>query len=806
MKKLGVIFVLLDVNKIKEAFVSLNFNNAEPIAILIDNGGNGKRISINGTEIQIFSFAHIKDILNVGKNLIWLICGYARAVSDIYKVKKFLLSCGVPEDNIVNFELSLHLTSTWVANVRYIEKNPIDYFATGISYYEKGLNLNAFPKILHGINLCGSNQDLRQGYLTARYVFEHVRPRSIKFVLIALTPYSFRYDNIEAFSICPRNLQYIWALQNSKDDSLHGQLLQFLVSDAIKEFTLNVTDKDADLNLDTIKNSMPKEFSAKDLINWEDELKNLTKTLYPKTVKKNLKILEDYIKLCMKNGARPIGIMFPFAPMMHDNYNQELLSSFRHKIKQFQRKYIFEFIDLFDLNLDYSCFYDMAHLNLKGSMIASSVLSTVLHQKGILPFEGLSQMPYSFFDNLSYVLPKEQYNNLMDKLFTLTIEKIRKQKKIKIGFCLDNSAMWCGDELYNYFANNPTYEVTVFLCANTLDKKIQKVMEDFHHGVESFKSRNIKVIGISDNDAVIPKQDILIYLRQPSPNYYPFCLTIDALTPETLMAYIPYGFHVSGWDNYNVPIMHCAWRIFFETEFNLQDHVKKCITGMLRGYYSGYPRLDIFLGKGNALNFDWKMAQPNSKKIIYAPHWSINSGVLYATFQYNYKFMYEYAKAHPEISWVFKPHPHLFRSAIESGLFSSEKAFEDYLNQWDSLPNAKVVTGAYYHSIFATSDGMIQDSGSFIGEYQFTHKPMIFLTRNTQKFNDLFRDLMKVLYLVDGKDFNGISKLISEVFIKGNDELFDDRINFFSKYLDYKKINGMSASEYIFKNINKEIE
>ena len=61
-------------------------------------------------------------------------------IGDIYKTKKFLKSNGVQEDNIVNFEIIPSMNQYWIANVRYATKNPIDYFATGISaymYFEK---------------------------------------------------------------------------------------------------------------------------------------------------------------------------------------------------------------------------------------------------------------------------------------------------------------------------------------------------------------------------------------------------------------------------------------------------------------------------------------------------------------------------------------------------------------------------------------------------------------------------------------------------------------------------------------------
>ena len=64
---------------------------------------------------------------------------------------------------------------------------------------------------------------------------------------------------------------------------------------------------------------------------------------------------------------------------------------------------------------------------------------------------------------------------------------------------------------------------------------------------------------------------------------------------------------------------------------------------------------------------------------------------------------------------------------------------------------------------------------------------------------------MKVLYRVDGRNLDGIAALMQKVFIDGNDEMFDARRKFFDKYMDYEKINGMSASEFIFKRIDHEI-
>ena len=83
---------------------------------------------------------------------------------------------------------------------------------------------------------------------------------------------------------------------------------------------------------------------------------------------------------------------------------------------------------------------------------------------------------------------------------------------------------------------------------------------------------------------------------------------------------------------------------------------------------------------------------------------------------------------------------------------------------------------------------------------------MIYLTRDSQKFNNFGNELIKYLYLVDGRNFNGILALIQKVFIDGKDEMFESRMKFFDKYCNYQKENGMLASEFIFKTISKEFQ
>ena len=803
MKKINVVIVALSEKSLGQALNNLNADNANLVAVVIENG-NGKFLNFGAATIPCFSLTIIREIFNEGKNFLWLICGEGNYPGEIYETRKFLMDNGVPKANIVNFEMSL--SSEWIANLRHVEKFGTEFFATGTSYTEVGFNMRYIPHG-DGVNLASSNQDLRQSYLTAKYVFEHVKPGTIKFVLIGLAPYSLCYDNAEDFSGYPHNLQYMFAL-NVPAQNNYDRLLKILVSDKVKNNFVNTGADRADLNFDDLKNSTNTELTVKAIATRETESEGLTKKLFPAAVEKNFQILQNYIQLCLKNGAKPIGIVFPFAPIIRKNYDEELLKLFRMSIQQLSDIYDFQCFDMFDLTVSYDCFYDMTHLNMHGAAVVNSLIGLRLYEKNLVKLEDFCDMNYAYFGLMTYLVSKEIYNSFMDKIFEVSVQKIRRKEKIKVAFVTDDAAMWSGDKLYNYFANDDRFEPTIFLCLRFDKREYTTLQKDLQFGIEQFKSRGLNVVGVSDPDAVMPAQDVIFYLR-PYMNHFPKAFRLENLTPKTLATYIPYSFTVArDYFEYHSPIYYLPWKIFFSSPMNLKLIDGLCKVGVPRGIYSGYPRLDTIFEDKDKFKFNWKMTRPYAKKIIYAPHWSIKGtqGIVFSTFQWNYKFIYEFAKAHPEISWIFKPHPTLLFSAIESGVFPSAEAFEEYMQAWNDLPNAQVYTGGYYHEIFATSDGMIHDCGSFIAEYQYANKPMIYMTRNTQEFNELAKGILNASYTIDGRDLQGIAALMEKIFIAGEDPKRAEREKFFDENLNYYKQNGMSASEFIYREISRSLK
>ncbi len=527
--------------------------------------------------------------------------------------------------------------------------------------------------------------------------------------------------------------------------------------------------------------------------------------LTPEVFDDNFQALSDCIELCRSKGALPVAVIMPVAPAARARYQKMFLTPLVDILTELQKSRDLKVLDMFDVKISETAFDDETRLNDAGALVASVTLAMRLLNLQIFSQEDFCRLPYSYFFALSYVTDKDFFNELMAKIFSITVENLRCKKKIRVAFVTDHAATWCGDKLYNLFAENPRFETTIFLCHGE-----ESTLADAVHDVEQFKTAGLNVVAIYDLQEETPPQDVVFFLR-PYFEHFSRSFQFDVLTPQTLICYMHYGIGpvLINW-NCNLPVFCLAWKLFFNSEVTLKFFDAGCKVGVPRAFVSGAPKMDLLLENADKLSFPWKKTRSDAVKIIWAPHWSFeydNPPENYATFPWNYKFMYEFAKAHPETSWVVKPHPRLLRVATNTKLFPSDEAFNEYLQMWNDLPNAQVCTGGYYQAIFATSDGMIHDSCSFIAEYQFTHKPMIFLLNNpAERFTELGEKILEVSYIVDGKNHEQIAAAVQKIFIEGDDPLKDKRREVFDACLNYRKRNGMSASEFIFNAVAKEPE
>lgn len=414
-----------------------------------------------------------------------------------------------------------------------------------------------------------------------------------------------------------------------------------------------------------------------------------------------------------------------------------------------------------------------------------------------------------FFDLYQYAI------NAGEK--SIENKKIKGQK-IRIVFLVYSASHWSVDSLYNKLISDPRFEVIILLvplvertkedAVYTYKKSCEFFVEKGYDFIDSFDSSNMTVMSW-ENIGGVP--DVLIHLSSWNEGI-PDCFNIAELPLTTLNIYIPYAMYtVNSVDGnfirkfvYDKPFMNIMWRIFVPFD---QDKNEYAQFGFLKGInvsVTGYPKMDSLIFCKDYTEDDirrlWKIPTNKKldeiKKVVVTPHYTILYGgkdLSLSTFHENAYFLLYLAQIYQDkISFVLKPHPNLRMNAVGLGFFADHEEYDKYIEKWNSLPNAKVLEEREYMDWFATSDGCINDSGSFLLEYQFADKPMLYLRKKSQRLRSSISDLTNYIYNADGGDYCGIEHFLSDVIINGNDYLKESRKNIFVDDLryDFKSSSG----------------
>ena len=374
------------------------------------------------------------------------------------------------------------------------------------------------------------------------------------------------------------------------------------------------------------------------------------------------------------------------------------------------------------------------------------------------------------------------------------------------------------DKLINLFEKDPFFKPTVLIIpydvhnSNILDKGLNEhQLKEYEDNYEYFKTQGFNVIkGYNPKlksliDIELELMPDIIFYHTPWDNF-PDQYTIKNLPKNVLLCYIPYGIHASFIveGQFNRELQNKAWKIFYQTRIHKDLAIKYSDRGSSNVVLTGSPKMDKLIDGSHEKNpYPWKDSLHKKKRVIWAPHHSINWGINFSTFNKNYAFFYDFAKNHSEIEWVFKPHPNLrhYYLVSEEIVFSDDN-LEKYYKAWSNLPNATIYERGDYQNMFATSDIMITDSVSFLSEYLYSGNPGLFLTNSTQKFNEYGDIIKNAWYQIDGSDFEQIEIFINNLVINENDPLKPIREDIYNKYL---KTDGISPSEKIYNYVKRSL-
>jgi hypothetical protein len=138
-------------------------------------------------------------------------------------------------------------------------------------------------------------------------------------------------------------------------------------------------------------------------------------------------------------------------------------------------------------------------------------------------------------------------------------------------------------------------------------------------------------------------------------------------------------------------------------------------------HLTGSPKLDSLVSRA--------VAKPHNRyTLVWAPHHSYSSHWLnFGTFASMYREMLDFAKSHQDIDIIMRPHPFMFGTLVDRKVID-EQELNDWLSEFNALPNTSINSDGDFASLFLSSDSLLTDGVSFIGEYpMITGKPAVYL-------------------------------------------------------------------------------
>ena len=299
------------------------------------------------------------------------------------------------------------------------------------------------------------------------------------------------------------------------------------------------------------------------------------------------------------------------------------------------------------------------------------------------------------------------------------IRELSKSKdKVKVVFLVSENDKWNGDSLYKKLDTDRRFTPIVLYVP--LYSHLNNISNDSINR-QFFMERGYSFAVVTNVDDLREHKPDIVFYQQPW-DVLDGDLTPTNISQYALCLYFPYSIattieHQAIWNScflfFKTLYCHFVFNIGVVEQFNIK--------GLYNIIATGHPKMDAYIVPINAN--PWK----NTKKfkIVYAPHHSFsNTSLHWATFGWNGRELLEWAKAHTDTEWIFKPHP-LFRRAVIDIDIMSEDEINEYYNEWNKI--GAIYDQGDYFDIFRTADLLITDCGSFLTEWLPTEKPCIHL-------------------------------------------------------------------------------
>ena len=301
---------------------------------------------------------------------------------------------------------------------------------------------------------------------------------------------------------------------------------------------------------------------------------------------------------------------------------------------------------------------------------------------------------------------------------------------------------------------------------------------------------------------VLSDVDIVVYPTPHDFSYYTYCIRYSA-GRDVLPVMVNYGFYRSVYDRKIMASENYAhlWMAFFECDATMSEYGAYSLLKGANAEKVGYVKMDALA--------ECVPTPHVRKRILVALHHSVEGGkndeLALATILQRAEFLASLPVSYPEIDFVFRPHPYLVQTLSQPSVWGVAQT-EAYIRRLKAMPNVTWSDSGEYMSLFAASDGCIQDCGSYLVEYVYTGKPCCYLLHSradmNRKFAPLGRKCLSVCYLAERKE--EIRDYIERVVLRGEDERRSERRCLMSEIMVEYPYAAKKACERIIEKLRKD--
>lgn len=383
---------------------------------------------------------------------------------------------------------------------------------------------------------------------------------------------------------------------------------------------------------------------------------------------------------------------------------------------------------------------------------------------------------------------------------------IRQKDSIRVAFVISFSSVWKLDHLYELMQADPQFSPCIVI-APIIDRDESWSRNEVEANLAYHRDR-AREVHVGQRDDAFNRRMIADIAPDVVFATNPFSLIPDSLHLELLeshlMCYVPYHIEVGRYDGdqgqYNSYFHNAAWKIFSPHQVSRQTFEAVQLRRGKNVTVTGYPGIEPLLSKAPVRTPVWKPGP--GKRVIWAPHHTINTPKLpYSNFlEYAERFKALADEYTGRLRWCFKPHPLLYPKLLDHPDWGKERT-DAYFEFWKSHESSQLETGDYI-DLFRDSDAMVHDSGSFLAEYLYVDKPVLYMWSSpevTSFFNGFGLEALEACARAD--DWDDIQTFLDDL-IADEDRLKEARAAFLDQWDTGR---GLTPSEKILDELRRDL-